>query len=253
MRLDVPGATLHYETRGSGPALLLVPGGPTDAHAFDGLAPLLAGTVITYDPRGLGRSTCEPGPITVHQQTEDALAVLDAVTGAPADVFAHSGGALTALGLVAKYPERLRTAVLLEPPLVGLLPEAGRMREETAEVLAAYQEGGIAAAGAVFARQSGLDGPEGPPDPGFMANLDVFFGRMYGPIGEFHADLDAVRAASTRVVVGVGATSKGEVAYRASVALAEKLGQEPVEFPGDHAGFGTDPHGTANVLRRLLS
>jgi pimeloyl-ACP methyl ester carboxylesterase len=253
MRLDVPGAALHYETRGSGPALLLIPGGPTDAHAFDGLAPLLTGTVITYDPRGLGRSTCEPGPITVHQQAEDALAVLDAVTRAPADVFAHSGGALTALALVAKHPERLRTAVLLEPPLVGLLPEAGRMREETAEVLAAYQEGGVAAAGAVFARQSGFDGPEGPPDPGFLANLDVFFGRMYAPIGDFHPDLAAVRAAATRIEVGVGTTSKGDVAHRASVALAEQLGQEPVEFPGDHAGFGTDPQGTADVLRRLLS
>lgn len=253
MRLDVPGATLHYETRGSGPALLMIPGGPTDAHAFDGLAPLLTGTVITYDPRGLGRSTSEPGAITVHQQAEDALAVLDAVTREPADVFAHSGGAITALALVAKHPERLRTAVLLEPPLVELLPEADRMREETAEVVAAYEEGGIAAAGAVFAKQSGFDGPEGPPDPGFMANLDVFFGQMYAPIGEFHADLDAVLAATTRIEVGVGTTSKGEVAHRASVALAAALGRAPVEFPGDHAGFGTDPRASADVLRRLLS
>lgn len=253
MRLDVPGAALRFETSGDGPALLMIPGGPTDAHAFDGLAPLLAGTVITYDPRGLGRSTCESGDITVAQQAQDALAVLDAVTREPADVFAHSGGALTALALIAKHPGRLRTAILLEPPLVELLPEADRMREETVEVLTAYREGGIAAAGAVFAKQSGFDGPEGPPDPGFLANLEVFFGQMYGPIGDFHADLDAVRAAATRVEVGVGTTSKGDVAYRAAVALAAELGKEPVEFPGDHAGFGTDPQGSADVLRRLLS
>ncbi len=251
MRLDVPGATLHYEVDGSGPALLLIPGGPADGRAFAGLAPLLPGTVITYDPRGLGRSTCEPGDITVERQAEDVLALLDEVGSDPADVFAHSGGAITALALVAKHPTRLRTAVLLEPPLVELLPEAGLMREETAEVLDAYRKDGIQGAGAVFAKQSGIEGP--PPDAAMMANLDVFFGQMYGPLGEFHADLDAVRAAATRVEIGVGTTSKGEVAHRAAVAVAGKLGREPVEFPGDHAGFGADPHGTADVLRRLLS
>lgn len=251
MRLDVPGATLHYEVDGSGPVLLLIPGGPADGRAFAGLAPLLPGTVITYDPRGLGRSTCEPGDITVERQAEDVLALLDEVGGDPADVFAHSGGALTALALVAKRPGRLRTAVLLEPPLVELLPEAGLMREETAEVLDAYRKDGIQGAGAVFAEQSGIEGP--PPDAAMMANLDVFFGQMYGPLGEFHADLDAVRAAATRVEIGVGTTSKGEVASRAAVAVAGQLGREPVEFPGGHAGFGADPHGTADVLRRLLS
>jgi len=252
MRLDAPGATLHYETAGSGPALLMIPGGPTDRRAFAGLAPLLTGTrtVVTYDPRGLGRSTCEPGDITVDTQAEDALALLDTV-GAPADVFAHSGGALTCLALVAKHPERVRTAVLLEPPLVELLPEAGRMRAEAAEVLDAYRQGGIEQAGAVFAKQTEMDGP--PPDPGVMANLDVFFGQMYGPLGDFHADLDSVRAAATRVEVGVGTTSRGEIAYRAAVAVAGRLGQEPVEFPGDHAGFGADPRASADVLLRLLS
>lgn len=245
MRLDVPGATLHYDLRGSGPALLLIPGGPTDGRAFAALAPLLDRTVITYDPRGLGRSTCEPGDITVERQAEDALAVLG--DREPADVFAHSGGALTALALVAKHPDRLRTAVLLEPPLVELLPED----HQADEVLDAYRKGGVEGAGAVFARASGLDGP--PPDAAMMANLDVFFGRMYGPLGDFHADLDAVRAAATRVEIGVGTTSTGEVAHRAALALAERLGRHPVEFPGDHAGFGTDPQGTANVLRHLLN
>jgi pimeloyl-ACP methyl ester carboxylesterase len=246
MRLDVPGAALHYDIRGSGPALLLIPGGPSDGRAFAGLAPLLDGTVITYDPRGLGRSTCEPGDITVTQQAEDALALLG--DRQPADAFAHSGGALTALALVAKHPGRLRTAVLLEPPLVE------QQAHQTREVLDAYRKDGVQGAGAVFARQSGLDGLDGPPpDAAMMANLDVFFGQMYGPLGDFRADLDAVRAAATRVEIGVGTTSKGEVAHRAAVALAERLGRRPVEFPGGHAGFGTDPQGTADVLRRLLS
>ena len=56
--LKVPGATLHYEVRGTGPVLLLIPGGPADAGAF---GPIRAGlsdryTGVTYDPRGLSRS-----------------------------------------------------------------------------------------------------------------------------------------------------------------------------------------------------
>lgn len=40
--LVVPGATLHYEVRGSGPVLLLICGGVYDAEGFDGLAEALA-------------------------------------------------------------------------------------------------------------------------------------------------------------------------------------------------------------------
>ncbi len=86
-----------------------------------------------------------------------------------------------------------------------------------------------------------------------LANLDVFFGQMYEPLGAHRPDLAAVRKAATRVVVGVGTTSAGQVAHRAALAVADALGEPPVPFPGDHAGFGTDPHGGAEVLLRLLS
>ena len=51
--LKVPGATLYYEVIGSGPVLLCIPGGPTDAGLFADLASRLAGryTVVSYDPR----------------------------------------------------------------------------------------------------------------------------------------------------------------------------------------------------------
>src|SRR5262249_56579308 len=57
--LDVPGARLYYERRGTGPLLLLLIGSPMDSTGFAALAGPLAGkyTVVTYDPRGLGDST----------------------------------------------------------------------------------------------------------------------------------------------------------------------------------------------------
>jgi hypothetical protein len=37
------------------------------------------------------------------------------------------------------------------------------------------------------------------------------------------------------------------------LALAEKLGTEPVKFPGEHTGFVADPSGFAQVLRGVLA
>lgn len=102
--LKVPGARLYYEIRGSGPTLLMIPGGPADAAAFAGLAGLLAEryTVVTYDPRGNSRSPFDGPPrdwrADVH--ADDARRLLAAVGPEPAYVLASSSGALLGLDLV---------------------------------------------------------------------------------------------------------------------------------------------------------
>ena len=50
-------------------------------------------------------------------------------------------------------------------------------------------------------------------------------------------DIDALRSASTRVVVAAGEESDGELANRGAHAVAERLGTTPVTFPSDHGGF----------------
>ncbi|MCA1655565.1 MAG: alpha/beta hydrolase [Pseudonocardiaceae bacterium] len=217
-------------------------------------------TVLTYDPRGLSRSATTGGDqITVAGQAADALAVLDAVSPEPAYVFGHSGGALTTLALIERHPDRLRTAVLLEPPLVDLLPDAAHIRAEDRLVTEAYERDGVWAALDVFMAQTGLaEGGEQEAPPREMlaamaANFDVFFGRMYASIGEYAPDFAALRAASTRIEVGVGTTTGGELANRAAVAFAARLGQPTVELPGDHNGFAADPEANAVVLRKLFS
>ena len=56
--LRVPGASLYYEVRGSGPVLLLIGAGAADAASFNGIAVHLADqyTVVSYDRRGYSRS-----------------------------------------------------------------------------------------------------------------------------------------------------------------------------------------------------
>jgi pimeloyl-ACP methyl ester carboxylesterase len=126
--VKVPGATLYYEIRGSGPNLLCIPGGPTDAGMFDDLVGRLADryTVITYDPRGQSCSPPdgEPEDISVALHADDAAAVLTTAGGGPADVYGSSGGGTIGLELVTRHPELVRTLVAHAAPVMELVPDA---------------------------------------------------------------------------------------------------------------------------------
>src|SRR2546423_780896 len=113
MKLQVPGATLYYEVRGSGPVLLMMPGGPADAGAFRTIAEPLASnyTVVTYDPRGLSHSTLD-GPLQDERIVEifadDVHRLLSATAKEPAHVFASSGGAVIGARAAGPHPEHGR-------------------------------------------------------------------------------------------------------------------------------------------------
>src|SRR6266852_6405060 len=132
-RLAVPGASLYYEVRGSGPVLLMMPGGPADAGNFRHIAEQLAPnyTVVTYDPRGLSHSTLD-GPVRDERIVEifadDVHRLLTATAKEPAFVFGSSGGAVIGLELVARHPEQVRIFVSHEPPAPALLPDPARER-----------------------------------------------------------------------------------------------------------------------------
>ncbi|HEV3361094.1 MAG TPA: alpha/beta hydrolase [Pseudonocardiaceae bacterium] len=259
--LEVPGARLSYQVRGSGPVLLLIPGGPADGSNFDSVAPLLAEnhTVLTYDPRGLSASTADDptADITVEIQADDAHRLLDAVTDEPAYVFGSSGGAITGLVLATAHPEQVATLVAHEPPIIELLPDREERRAHNEDVYRTARTLGIGAAMGKFMAGAGFDIPDddadddsddddGEPDAESLAalarmqaNLEVFFGPMWRALGDYTPDLAALRATPSRVVIGVGSTSPGQLAYRTGMRLAEQLGQEPSVFPGDHLGMLT--------------
>src|SRR5918998_909925 len=165
--LEVPGATLQYEVGGSGPVLLLIPGGPADAGAF---APIRGGlsdryTVVTYDPRGLSRSPFdgEPQDTSVGTFADDARRLLEAVGTGPAYVLGSSGGALVGLELVSRHPERVRELVAHEPPLTRLLDDADEHARFAREVYDTYRSEGVGPAMGKFAAGAGLD--QDPPQP----------------------------------------------------------------------------------------
>jgi pimeloyl-ACP methyl ester carboxylesterase len=266
--LTVPGARLYYEVSGSGPVLLFIPGGTADAAGFAPLARFLEDTytVVRYDPRGISHSRLEgPGedvPVEVH--ADDAQQLLEAISAKPAFVLGHSGGAVIGLALVERHPELVQTYVAHEPPLIELLPEGDERRNDGQKLYDTYRKEGAAAAMEQFMSTSGMD--ESPPvemspeAQEFLAqqmasmeqNFDFFFAHYLLPITSYSPDYAALQEASTRVVVGVGEDSVGQVTYETAVALAERLGSEPVVFPGDHIGMATLPEEFAEKLHDVL-
>jgi pimeloyl-ACP methyl ester carboxylesterase len=134
------GVPLAVAERGDGPAVLVIHGigGRTET-------PATRARTITYERRGYGESGA-PEPYeatTVHEQAEDAAAVLQALDAAPAVLFGDGFGALVALDLLVRRPETARGAVLRDPPLFAFVPEATEaLSAERRQLEEALREGG---------------------------------------------------------------------------------------------------------------
>jgi clorobiocin/coumermycin A biosynthesis protein CloN7/CouN7 len=266
--LDVPGARLYYERRGSGPLLLML-GSPMDSTGFAGLASALTDsyTVVTYDPRGIGNSSREDTSteVTPEQQADDVDRLLSALGGEPAYVFGSSGGGSVGLALVAAHPGRVRSLVAHEPPVIELLPDRDHVRAQIQDIYDTYRADGADKAMAKFMAHAGLGGepgeqegaPRWEPSPEQVARMrattDEFLAHLIRATTRFRPGIEALRASATPVVVGVGATSKGQLAHRCAVALAGQLGTAPVEFPGDHGGFLAFPQEFGRELHQVLT
>ncbi|NDL59416.1 alpha/beta fold hydrolase [Phytoactinopolyspora mesophila] len=263
-KLDVPGARLHYEVRGAGP-LLLVMGSPMDAGAFASLADTLATdhTVVTHDPRGISNSTLDDPEqdSTPDLRADDVAAMLDALHAESADVFGTSGGAVTGLALVARHPDRVRTLVAHEPPLLELLPDAAERRAHVDDIIETFHRDGLEAAWMKFMEGAGFENDDegapaaAPEEPSLqdLANSARFFAHELRDTTRYVPDISALKSSTTRIVVGIGVASGNLSTYPTSVALAELLGVQPVDFPGDHGGFLEQPAEFAEALRKALT
>ncbi|MER6997713.1 alpha/beta hydrolase [Streptomyces sp. NPDC000410] len=277
-RLRVKGATLHYEVRGHGPLLLLIPGGAGGAASFDGVAGDLAVeyTVATYDPRGMSRSALDdpdpdpahaPGPEQrVAEHADDALRMLDLLSpGEPARVFGTSSGAIAAVHLLTVHPERVERLVAHEPPLVEVLPDAPEHRALLARVRETFRDDGLMPAMAVFAaglkKPGDTTGPKAavtlPPQAAAraertMANLPYFLERIVPAFMSYAPDIDRLVAQSHRLVLACGRDSRGELPYRPAAFLAERLGTDLLHFPGGHTGLTTHPVEFGERLRQAF-
>src|SRR2546421_4406553 len=157
-KLETTEADIVYDVHGplptpDGRRPLFMIAQPMDASGFRTLASHFPDrTVITYDPRGLGRSIRKDGRVdhapTV--QAGDVHAVIETLGVGPVEMFASSGGAVTALALVAAYPDDVTTLVAHEPPLIPVLPDAEAAERARAAVRDTYEAKGSHAGIAAF-------------------------------------------------------------------------------------------------------
>ncbi len=277
---DVPGATLTYDVRGgdSGDdAVLFLIGSPMGAAGFGTLAGHFTDrTVMTYDPRGTERSemTDPASPITPDAHADDLHRLIQELGAGPVDLFASSGGAVNALALVAKHPGDVRTLVAHEPPLASILPDREAAMAACRAIGETYQRSGWGAGMAHFIAIVSHKGPmtdevasQPGPDPAIFGmpaeddgtRTDPMLGQTIITTTHCEPDFDALRSASTRIVIAAGTGSEGEMANRAAHAVAERIGTDPVIFPSDHGGFlggeygqKGEPDAFAAKLRQVL-
>jgi pimeloyl-ACP methyl ester carboxylesterase len=281
--LRTADAGIVYDVQGPLPTAdgrppLFMIGQPMDAGGFRTLASFFPErTVITYDPRGLGRSTRNDGRVdnVPAVQAEDVHAVIETLDAGPVEMFASSGGAVTALALVAAHPHDVSVLVAHEPPLYSVLPDAELTERALALVQAQYLTKGWGAGMAAFIAMTSWRGvfteeyfARPAPDPAQFGMPTADDGSRDDPllsdrssaIAGYRPDFQALLAAPTRIVIAVGEESSGIFTGRTSLAVAQRLGQQPAVFPSHHGGFsGGDspyagkPEEFATRLRAVLS
>jgi pimeloyl-ACP methyl ester carboxylesterase len=274
---------LVYDVHGPLPAAggsppLLAIGQPMDASGFVALASHLPDrTVVAYDPRGLGRSIRHDGRVdnVPEVQAADVHALIAELDAGPVELFASSGGAVTALALVAAHPGDVTTLVAHEPPLLSVLPDAEAAARAWASVRETYDARGSNAGMAAFIAMTSWQGeftdayfaqPASDPTAFGMpatddgARDDPLLSERSAAIVAYRPDVAALRAATTRIVVAVGEESLGIFTGRTAVATAELLGLEATVFPSHHGGFLDDeagypgqPEAFAHRLREVLT
>ncbi len=280
--LKTPECDIAYDVRSPLPTAdgrppLFMVGQPMTAGGFGTLASFFPDrTVVTYDPRGLGRSTRSDGRVdnTPEVQARDVHAVIEALDAGPVEMFASSGGAVTALALVAGYPGDVSTLVAHEPPLIPVLADAVAAERARAAVRDAYDAGGRGAGMAAFIAMTSWPGEftdayfaRPAPDPAAFgmpceddgSRDDPLLSDRSWAITSYRPDVDALADARTRVVIAVGEESGSGFTGRASHATADLLGQRATVFPSHHGGFlgaesgyAGQPEAFADRLRAVL-
>ena len=280
--LETAEAQIAYDVHGPLPTAdgrppLFMIGQPMDASGFGALASHFPDrTVVTYDPRGLGRSTRKDGRVdnvpTV--QADDVHAVIAALGAGPVEMFASSGGAVTALALVAAHPDDVTTLVAHEPPLIPVLPDAAGAERARAGFRDAYEANGSGAGMAAFIAMTSWRGEftdeyfaQPAADPALFgmpaeddgSRDDPLLSDRSWAISSYRPDVDALAVAPTRVLIAVGEESLNTFTGRSAVATAELLGQQATVFPSHHGGFlggefgyAGQPEAFARKLREVL-
>ena len=254
--LEVPGAILHYEVRGEGPLLLLIPGANGDAYIFTALAKHLSThfKIVTYDRRGYSRSTVkQEQDYSIKRETDadDVARLIKHVNGdEPAYVFGSSSGAIVALTVLARHPNVVRTLMAHEPPLITVLPEHGEMQKEYTVVQEIFDKNGPKAAIDEFVRivaanntnPKAMEGMGmGIPGRYTISNFKLWMKHEATSYPSADIDMSVLEQNVNKIVFLMGRESHGILPYVTTQKLAEKFNKPMLDVPGGHVGYKVYP------------
>jgi pimeloyl-ACP methyl ester carboxylesterase len=264
--LEVDGAQLYYEVRGSGPLLLMIPGASGSADAFNAAADCLAHhlMVVTYDRRGFSRSKIEGSQVDTHRlqtDVDDAACLLKRFGNEPAIVFGSSSGAIVALELLLRRASLVSTLVPHEPPLVKLIADGERWVDFFFGLYQLYLASGPQQALHAFRdqvlaesdRHALVRAVDASVGAAWMSNARYWFEHELRQYPAADVDVDALKAMADRIVPAVGRDSVGFPAHDATEELGKRLGRSAVVMPGGHLGFLSKSGGFADALLRCVS
>ena len=265
--LPVPGASLYYETHGSGPLLVMVPGATGTAESLRKVGEYLAQThtVAGYDRRGFSRSHLD-GPQDddrrLDTDADDLRRLIQHLSSRPATVLGVSSGATVALQLLTLYPDAVGTLVPFEPPAVRLLPDGQEWVDFFHHIYNRYHQTGIGPAIHQFREQTFA-----PSDRAAMAqamtsdpriagqihtNLAYWFEHELRQYPAVHLDLPSLRAYADRIVPAAGRDSHGYPCRQATEELGKQLDRQLIDLPGGHLGCINQPAAFAAELLQAL-
>jgi esterase len=221
------GVSLYYEEHGTGAAILCIHGGGSSAAFWLDAARVLGtrGRTIIYDRRGSFRSDRpEPYVTDVQQQADDAAALIDALTAAPAIVIGRSYGGTIAVDLALRYPDRIHGLAVLEGDAPSLSEEATRWLADLTERVFAAAEADMSTVTATVYRavagDAAWDGLPASAKQILIANGPALVAELRGGFPRFSpAQLATVRQ-PTLLVIAKDSLQPGYAEVASSMAAA---------------------------------
>jgi 3-oxoadipate enol-lactonase len=233
--LELPGADLHYQTAGDGPAVVLVHGFGLDMRMWDPQLEQLAEChlVVRYDCRGFG-ATGPFDPAIPYAHSGDLICLLDHLGVAEAVLVGLSFGGRVVMQTALLAPERTRALVLLDAVLDGV-PWDPETAAGYTEVARQVESGGVEAGRAAWLLHPLFAAARQRPDlaAALAAMMNDYPGQHWLGQDSQRADprrpIDALAELATPTLVVAGAQD-----VPAFIAMSKLLAQR---IPGAESAF----------------